>query len=182
MAWALGVGTLWVWHLPVLYNATLANENVHIFEHLTFLVTGTILWWPVFSPFEGRLAPLAGLVYLFLAALANGLLGAIFTLASTPFYSAYLHPTDELHALSFLRQNWGLTPLADQQLGGAFMWVLGSLIFLGAILMVVARWYHQADTETQGEQASGVAPTVPGASNHTGTTPSSAPRKPGGQP
>ena len=149
VAWGLGIGTLWAWHLPALYNLTLENETIHAFEHLTFLVTGTILWWPVFSPLETALAPLAGLVYLFLAALANGLLGAIFTIASTPFYPAYVHPPDDLHALSLIRRTWGLNPLADQQLGGAFMWVLGSLIFLGAILVVIARWYREAERETQ---------------------------------
>ncbi len=44
LAWALAVGTLWIWHLPRLYNATLASEAIHTFEHLTFLVTGTILY------------------------------------------------------------------------------------------------------------------------------------------
>ncbi|MEJ2083847.1 MAG: cytochrome c oxidase assembly protein [Acidobacteriota bacterium] len=52
VAWILGIGTLWIWHLPVLYDLTLANEQIHIFEHLTFLVTGTIFWWPIFTPLK----------------------------------------------------------------------------------------------------------------------------------
>ena len=144
VAWFLGIGTLWVWHLPVLYNATLTSENVHVFEHLTFLVTGTILWWPVFTPLmERRLTPLASVAYLALAALANGLLGVIFTLASTPFYSGYAHPSDELGALGLIRDQWGLDPITDQKLGGAFMWVLGSIILLGAIVTALGRWYRE---------------------------------------
>jgi cytochrome c oxidase assembly factor CtaG len=144
VAWFLGIGTLWLWHLPTLYNATLASEGVHIFEHLTFLVTGTIFWWPAFRPpVEQRMPPLASVVYLGLGALANALLGIIFTFASTPFYSGYDHPPDELGALALIRDHWGISQIADQQLGGAFMWVIGSVVFLWAIVAVMGRWYRE---------------------------------------
>ena len=144
VAWFLGTGTLAIWHLPYLYNATLANEYIHIFEHITFLITGTILWWPVLSPIrERRLPAMTAVIYLILAGLANSLVGIFFTLANTAFYSGYLHPDDELGALSLIRNTWGLDPVADQKLGGAFMWVIGSVIFLAAILVMVARWFRE---------------------------------------
>jgi cytochrome c oxidase assembly factor CtaG len=153
LAWVLGIGTLWLWHLPVLYDATLKSEGIHVFEHLTFLVTGTILWWPVFCPLKERQMPaLAAVAYLVLAALANALLGILFTLSSTPYYSGYAHSQDKLRALSLVRNQWGLDQLTDQQLGGAFMWVIGSIIFLAAILAKVTRWYQE--TETQPESGS----------------------------
>ncbi|MCL5098195.1 MAG: cytochrome c oxidase assembly protein, partial [Candidatus Omnitrophica bacterium] len=148
VAWILGIGTLWLWHLPYLYDLTLENENIHIAEHLSFLVTGTIFWWPAFSPLsERRLPALTSVVYLTCGALASGLLGIIFTLSSTPFYSGYLHPKDELGALSLIRNQWGLDPVTDQQLGGAFMWVIGSFIFLWAIVAQVVHWYGESETE-----------------------------------
>jgi len=148
VAWFLGTATLCIWHAPVLYNATLENDNVHIFEHLTFLVTGTILWWPAFNRVPGlRLTPMMSVLYLTLAALANGVLGIFFSFSSTPYYEAYLHPKDELGLLPLLRGKWGLDPLNDQQLGGGFMWVLGSIIYLWAIVVVVVRWYQLPDTE-----------------------------------
>lgn len=144
VAWLLGVGTLWLWHWPPLYDATLHGEGVHVLEHLTFLTTGTILWWPVFTPLPGRrLTPLAAVAYLALAALANGLLGALFTFAARPFYAGYAHPADPLGVLPLLRGAWGLSRVADQQLGGAFMWVIGSVLFLGAIVASMARWYGE---------------------------------------
>lgn len=149
VAWFLGVGTLWIWHWPPLYDLTLQNENVHIFEHLTFLVTGTILWWPVFTRLdERRMDPLLAVLYLVLASLANALLGIIFTVSSTPYYAGYAHPEDELGALSLIRNEWGLTQIADQQLGGAFMWVIGSLIFLWAIMLLMARWFSEPEAVT----------------------------------
>src|SRR5260370_1374527 len=39
----------WLWHAPPLYNATLENQSIHIFEHLTFIFFGLLYWWPIFS-------------------------------------------------------------------------------------------------------------------------------------
>src|SRR5271165_391289 len=65
VAWIIGNVALWLWHLPVLYNAALAAENVHIFEHLCFLVSATIFWWPILAPIAAlRLPPLTALAYL----------------------------------------------------------------------------------------------------------------------
>jgi cytochrome c oxidase assembly factor CtaG len=144
-AWILGTATLWIWHFPFLYNATLVNEGIHIFEHLTFLVTGTIFWWPVFAPLPfSRISPLGSMIYLSIGATANALLGIIFTISATPFYSGYAHPEDELGALSLIREKWGLTQIADQQLGGALMWTFGSAIFFWAIMVMIARWLRES--------------------------------------
>jgi putative membrane protein len=156
VAWLLGMGTLWAWHLPVLYNATLASEQVHIAEHLSFLVTGTIFWWPVLAPRPDlRLQPGPSIIYLCAAAFANTVLGIILTFVPAGLYPAYLHPEDELGALSVIRQKWGLTPAADQQLGGLFMWVGGGVIFLVAVLAMLRRWYlsPEFDREKQKNQS-----------------------------
>jgi cytochrome c oxidase assembly factor CtaG len=150
IAWTLGIVTLWLWHLPSLYNATLENEGVHIFEHLTFLATGTIFWWPVFAPLsQRRMAPLGSIIYLSLASLANALLGIIFTISSTPFYAGYANPRDEYGALSFIRETWGLTQIVDQQLGGAFMWTFGSVVYFWAIMVIAVRWLREAEGENE---------------------------------
>jgi cytochrome c oxidase assembly factor CtaG len=45
IAWPLGVGAMLVWHIPKLLNAALTSDALHIFQHLSFLITGTIYWW-----------------------------------------------------------------------------------------------------------------------------------------
>lgn len=148
VAWLLGTLTVWVWHLPVLYNATLLDENIHIMEHLDFLVTATIFWWPVLSPLkEKRMAPLATIFYLFAAAASSSILGIILTFASPGLYPAYLQPDDELGALPFIRDTLGLTPAVDQQLGGLLMWVPGSLVYLSGILGALYRWYSEPEPD-----------------------------------
>jgi putative membrane protein len=146
VAWTAGVGVLWAWHLPALYDAALASELVHVGEHLSFLVTATVLWWPVLGPAtEYRYPPLTAVVYLFAAAGANILLGVLLTLAPVGLYPAYLSPADELGALSLIREGWGLTPAADQQLGGLLMWVPAGFVFLWAILLSLGRWYREEE-------------------------------------
>jgi cytochrome c oxidase assembly factor CtaG len=144
-----GVVTLWIWHLPLLYDLTLENDAVHVFEHLTLLVTGTMLWWPVFKPIsKGRLTPLGAIAYLGVAGFASSILGIIFTISDTPFYAAYAHPHDELGALKLIRQDWGLTQLDDQKLGGAIMWEPMGVIFLWSVMAIMIKWFKESETNS----------------------------------
>jgi cytochrome c oxidase assembly factor CtaG len=148
LAWALAIGTLCAWHLPALYNTALEDEGVHIVQHLCFLITSVIFWWPVLSPIEeSRLPALGAVPYLFTAALANALLGIYFTFAPPGLYPAYMRPDDGLGLLSALRGEWGLSPAADQQFGGLLMWVPGGLAYLAAIFGVLARWYASSEDD-----------------------------------
>lgn len=149
VAWSLGLGTLWLWHLPAFYDAVLEHEGLHIFQHLSFLVTATIFWWPVVAsvPRVRRLGSLGAVFYLLLAGLASSVLGIIITFAPTGLYPAYLHPVDRLGVLSVVRGGWGLTPAVDQQVGGILMWMFGDPLILVAVLAVLVRWYSAPDDE-----------------------------------
>lgn len=133
VSWLLGVGTMLVWHIPALFNAALANNGLHILQHVTFLVTGTIFWWPILGPLEERHLPMLSAVsYLFSACICCSLLGAFLTFGPIGLYPAYLDPPTHV---------WGLDPKSDQQLGGMLMWVPGCFVYLSAILSTVIRWY-----------------------------------------
>jgi len=142
LAWPLGVGAMLAWHIPVFFNAALANYGLHIAQHLSFLVTGTIFWWPVLQPDHARrLAPLAGMAYLFSACTACSVLGAYLTFGPAGLYPAYTNPPDGSGTLALIRDGWGLDSKNDQQLGGMLMWVPGCLVYLTGILTIAARWY-----------------------------------------
>jgi putative membrane protein len=125
------------WHFPALYQATLLNENIHILEHLTFLATAVLNWWPVIGraqelpplPYPGRM------LYLFLEAIPGTALGAIFVFADSPLYPFYVSAG----------RLFGLSPNADQQLGGLIMGTLSSLVYLGALGGVFMAWLDQED-------------------------------------
>jgi putative membrane protein len=155
LAWLIGMATLWVWHVPLFYNAAVGNENIHAFQHLSFLVTATILWWPVLKPItEARLAPLSSVIYLFAGGAANSILGVILTYTPPGLYPTYVHPVDSLGALSLIRTGWGITPELDQQIGGLLMWVGGMLAFLYAIIGALARWYSLPEEDVPHKQVS----------------------------
>jgi cytochrome c oxidase assembly factor CtaG len=161
VAWLIGNAAVWLWHAPFLYNAALANEDIHTVEHLSFLVSATILWWPGLAPSEERrLPPLIVILYLFTTGVSMSILGIIETYAPPGAYPAYLHPLDEYGVLTFLRETLGLTPKVDQQWGGLLMWVPGSVVYLIASLAALARWYREPeekliDSGTVSSSASG---------------------------
>lgn len=155
IAWTSATFFLAFWHVPIFYNFALAHEDVHILEHLVFLVTSTIFWWPVLTPIRNlRLNAGETVFYLFSAALFNTALGIIITFAPLGIYPAYLHPHDDLGILSYIRHDWGLTAKADQQFGGLLMWVPAGLVYFTAIVSVVAKWQSESEPEEAEDQIS----------------------------
>jgi cytochrome c oxidase assembly factor CtaG len=147
VALLLGLGMLTVWHVPALFDAALRNEYIHILEHLCFMISATIFWWPILAPLpECRLAPLWIQLYLLAGAIANCFLGIWLTFAPAGTYTPYLHPRDSLHVVELLRLGWGLTPTVDQQVGGLLMWVGGGFVFVTVMVVSVVRWLGAVDT------------------------------------
>jgi cytochrome c oxidase assembly factor CtaG len=127
----LSVGAVWIWHAPRLFDLALRVASLHLLEHATFLSTAVLFWWPVVRPddFRQRVPELALLIYLFAAAVACSMLGALIALGGVPVYSG---PA---------AAEVGLTPLQDQQLGGILMWGFGGLWYFGVAGVVFARWF-----------------------------------------
>jgi cytochrome c oxidase assembly factor CtaG len=149
VSWLLGICTLWLWHLPALYDAAVRDEGIHILQHLSFLVTSTIFWWPVLTPCaERRLGLLASISYLMAASFASSILGVVITFAPPGLYPVYQQPFDSFGALQLIRQGWGLSYAVDQQVGGLIMWVTGGPVYLLAALLALVRWFREPDGDT----------------------------------
>lgn len=110
------------WHVPGAYEAALANENIHNFEHACFFFTSVLFWWPVLAPWPSRFrwSRWILLPYLLAADIVNTGISAFLVFAGRVIYPSYA-----VQPITF-----GLTPLQDQAAAGAFMWVLGSIVFL----------------------------------------------------
>ena len=122
-----------LWHVPMFYEAALRHHGLHIVQHLVFLGTAVVMWWPVLSPVpELPRIPYPGqMLYLFLLGLPMSITGALITLSDSvlyPFYAAAPRVWKDVDAL------------ADQQIGGLLMWVVGGLALWGAMTMVWVRW------------------------------------------
>ncbi len=136
-AWiALGVHTaaMWTWHLPALYELALAHPWWHALEHACFLGTALLLWWSVMRPRGVRRNGYGvGVLVMLATAMQSGALGALFAASRTPWYATSYHDT----------MAWGLTPLADQQLGGLIMWVPGGMIYVVAACVLFLAWLEK---------------------------------------
>jgi cytochrome c oxidase assembly factor CtaG len=146
LTWFSGIVVLYAWHVPALYNMALASEQIHIVQHLTFLASATMFWWPILSPVPSRRVsyPVAFL-YLMGAAIANTLLGIVVAYVPPSTYPHYAHPADPQGILALVRDQWHLDRVSDQVLGGMLMWVPGGLVFAGVIFSILGRWYSESD-------------------------------------
>jgi len=132
-AWLLHAAALWLWHIPRLFNAALADTSLHDWQHVSFLLTALIFWHALLKHGAPAMRG-AAVFYLFTTTIHTGVLGALLTFARTPLYA----PFD-----TGLRMLESLTPLEDQQLGGLIMWVPGAVVYVGAALTLLARWLKE---------------------------------------
>ena len=135
-------GPIVLWHVPALYEAALRNHNLHIVQHLVFLATATLMWWPVLSPVPElpRAQHLVQMLYLFLLGIPMSVTGALITLSGSALYPFYAGAP----------RVWGLSPLEDQQIGGLLMWVLGGLMLWIVMTVIWFRysvWDQRLDAE-----------------------------------
>lgn len=126
---------LWVWHVPALFQAALADEGIHFVQHMCFLVSAALFWWGMIYGRYGRIGYGVAILYVFVTALHSTILGALLTVAPGVWYPAY-----EATAAA-----WRLDPLADQQLAGLIMWVPAGVGFLVVGLALVAAWLGDSE-------------------------------------
>ena len=110
---------VWAWHAPALHHAARHSSAGLMAEQGTFLFTGVLVWLSAFGGDARARANrrAAGVVALLLTSMHMTLLGALLALTPRPLYG---------HAAAFT----ALTPLEDQQLGGAVMLLVGGLSYL----------------------------------------------------
>jgi putative membrane protein len=140
---------LWLWHVPVLFEAALRNEAMHALQHASFLAAALLYWSSLLQGSRRRGATAerggsdgtgqgAAVLSLFATTLHTGVLGALLTLGAAPWYAAYGNAAAA----------WGLTPIEDQQLAGLVMWVPGGFVYTGAALVLVTAWLRDAEART----------------------------------
>lgn len=134
-AFVLQAIALWIWHLPTLYQAAVADAGIHALQHLSFGGSASLFWWAMVHGRYGRQGYGLAVVYVFLTAIHSGALGALLTVSPTPWYQHYV------------RQGaaWHVDALADQQLAGLLMWVPAGVVFIVLGLALFAAWLGEAE-------------------------------------
>ena len=131
------------WHLPPLYDATLASESLHIVEHVMFIGAGVAMYWPMLEATSAhahwQMSPGAKLLYMLLATLPQDGVALALIFSRAPFYDYYVHAPRLIPSL---------TPLIDQTVAGAVLMTFGKATILVAAIAVFYRWFgaeHRAD-------------------------------------
>ena len=129
LCWLVATITLITWHFPAAFDFALRSETWHEVEHASFFTTSTLFWWPVMQPWPSvaRWPRWSVPLYLFLGMLANDAVSAFLALCDRVVYSG---KTAGLFDLS---------PLEDQAIAGALMWVFGTLVYLVAAVVITTQ-------------------------------------------
>jgi putative membrane protein len=103
------------------------------------LLVGIILWWPLLSPLPEfpRLSYPMQIMYLFLLMIPMTAVAAPITMAQSVLYSFYM---ERVHP-------FGLTPLADQVLGGLIMWIGQGIYLMCIFTAIFFRWSRTDNSE-----------------------------------
>ncbi len=131
------VGAMWLWHVPAFYDAALRHAGVHVVEHLSFAVAGTLYWWHLISPIRSRLrlGGMAPIGYMVSTKLLVGALGVALAFLPQLLYSPY--------AIS--GERWGLSPLDDQHVAGLIMGLEQSLVMGIGLAYLFARMLGESE-------------------------------------
>ena len=140
-----------VWHIPGLYNLSVTNHGFHIAEHILFMATAVLMWWPIAStmPELPRLSYPLQMLYLILLSIAQIIVFAPITFAREPLYQWYVDAP----------KVWPLSAVVDQQLGAIIMKIGGGILFMTLIIVAFFKWFNQEEEKT-------VAATPVDASDH----------------
>lgn len=125
---------LWIWHAPSAFELGRADRWMHAFEHLCFFGTALLFWRAIIAAAATARAAIAGMAAALATLVHGGFLSALLGLSPEPIYPAS----------TFWAPLWGMTPLEDQQLAGAIMWVPAGAAYLVAGLLLASRLVRSA--------------------------------------
>lgn len=133
------------WHIPALYEATLYNEWIHVLEHVMFVISGLVLYWPMLDATSAhsrwKMTDGARLVYMLLATLPQDGVALVLIFSRVPFYAYYTHVP---------RLIAGYTALIDQTIAGAVLMIFGKVTLGVAAGVVFFRWFGAEHAEDRG--------------------------------
>lgn len=138
LVWLAFVAALVGWHDPGAYDAALRSDFVHDLEHLTFFGTAVLFWWHVIGAAPRIHKPMSKglrIGYTLSVVPPNMITGVVISFTADPLYPYY----------ATVARPWQITVQQDQMLGGTLMWIPGSMMYLVAALILLARFVRAED-------------------------------------
>jgi putative membrane protein len=145
VTWVLFAGYMWLAHFSPLFEWSLENPLVHQAEHVGFLGTALLFWWPAVAadPSPWRMRHPTRLVYTFLQMPQNTFLGLTLYSATVPLYPYYLD----------VARSWGPSVLDDQQIAGGIMWISGDVVFMATIMLILRGLLRHEERQARASDA-----------------------------
>lgn len=131
VCWLAAAAALVGWHIPAVFTLGLQSEGWHIAEHVCFLVSGFLFWWPVVQPWPSLPSSprWSILLYLFLATLPCDILSGFLAFCDRVVYPVYLSAP----------RHFGISALEDQECAAALMWTCVTLAYLIAAAILTTQ-------------------------------------------
>ncbi len=120
----LDLVVIWSWHTPVLHHLSRTEPLMLVLEQASFASVALLVWVVAFAG-----PPFAGALTLFFTSMHMTLLGALIALSQRTIFAGHGSATPWL----------GLTPVADQQIGGTVMLTVGAIVYITGGLILAAR-------------------------------------------
>ncbi len=130
---------VWGWHVPAA-RAFAAESPVGLaVEQASFAAVGVAFWSACYGTRDGpsSMRRAAAILALLMTTMHMTLLGTLITLAPRPLFAPHSHAD----------LPWGLTPLADQALGGVVMLLVGGGAYLAGGLALLTGVLRDHGTE-----------------------------------
>jgi cytochrome c oxidase assembly factor CtaG len=137
-AFAIWAGTLALWHVPSVYDATLTSVPLHELEHVCFVLAGTLAWLQVVDPARRRaLGTVQRLGFLLAMFTVGQLLAMTLVLVQRPLYDGYAGAADRV---------FGMSAVEDQDAAGILM-MLEQMLVLGTAAAFLIRRHLAESSE-----------------------------------
>jgi len=129
-------------HLPPTVDLALHVGAFHFFVHAVLILSAMLMWWPILSPLPElpRASPPFQMGYLFVQSLLPSVMASFVTFADRPVYPFYREAPRLL----------GVSAMADQQIAGGLMKLLGSITLWVFMTVIFFRWYSREGAESKG--------------------------------
>jgi cytochrome c oxidase assembly factor CtaG len=143
LAWPAAVtavfNAVWLgWHLPLFYDLAATRAAARYAEYVLYLAVGTLFWLQLIGsrPWSPRSSPLRRLALLVVTVAADTVLGMALVFGASPYYPAYSGPGRGVLGL-----------VADQQAGGAVLWMGMVPPFTIAAVALLNTWLAREDSD-----------------------------------
>jgi cytochrome c oxidase assembly factor CtaG len=137
IALPLWTADLYLWHVPVLYQAALRHDAIHALEHFCFFLFGALMWAAVIEPLPGPGWFGNGWKALYTLAVrtAGMILAFVLIWVNHPLYDYYVS----------VQRGTGASTLSDQRAAGAIMFIEGSIVTLLAFAWLFIRFTRELE-------------------------------------